>query len=283
MKWLRQTILEIVLILLCIFLSFRAHRFLTAENLLKILGDVSMQAIIAFGMTMVIIAGEIDLSVGSTVAFAGCITAWVTEKLAAHGLGIGASIALGMVAAIAASVLSGALSGFFRVRFRVPTFISTLAWMAILRGIAQLMTRGFPINPYPQAFSFLGAGYVATIPFPAIIFVAVFLVIQAIMAYTTFGRSVYAVGGNAEAARLSGIAVGGVKIGVMAIVAALAALAGIMLSSQVMSGNPTSGTGWELDVITAVIIGGTSLMGGAPDASGGPSSASSSSASSATA
>ena len=223
-----------------------------------------MQGIIAFGMTMVIIAGEIDLSVGSTVAFAGCVTAWIVERLTNHGVGMGVSIALGMAAAIAASVVSGVLSGFFRMRFRVPTFISTLAWMAILRGAAQLLTRGFPINPYPQGFSFLGAGYVGgIIPFPAIIFVAVFLAIQGIMAYTTFGRSVYAVGGNAEAARLSGIGVGGVKIGVMAIVAGLAALAGIMLSSRLLSGNPASGTGWELDVITAVIIGGTSLMGGA--------------------
>ena len=149
MKLLRQTILEIVLVILCIFLSIRARGFLSAENLLKILGDVSMQGIIAFGMTMVIIAGEIDLSVGSTVAFAGCVTAWVVERLTNHGVGMGVSIALGMAAAIAASVVSGVLSGFFRMRFRVPTFISTLAWMAILRGVAaqsSWIVHGFPIN-----------------------------------------------------------------------------------------------------------------------------------------
>ncbi|HUO08197.1 MAG TPA: ABC transporter permease [Phycisphaerae bacterium] len=263
MKWLRNTILEIVLVILCVFLSFRARGFLSAENLLKILGDVSMQGIIAFGMTMVIIAGEIDLSVGSAVAFSGCIAAWIVERLTRDNVPAAASIVLAIGAAIAANMLAGVLSGFFRIRFRVPTFISTLAWMAILRGGAKLITHGFPINSFPQGFSFLGAGYIGDIPFPAIVFVAVFLVIQGIMTFTTFGRSVYAVGGNAEAARLSGIGVGRVKIAVMAIVAGLAAIAGIMLSSRLLSGNPESAVGWELDVITAVIIGGTSLMGGA--------------------
>ncbi|MGN6367355.1 MAG: ABC transporter permease [Phycisphaerae bacterium] len=263
MKFLRQAVLEIVLVVLCVFLAFKARGFWSAENLLKILGDVSMQGIIAFGMTRVIIAGEIDLSVGSTVAFAGCVTAWVVEWMTGKGVGMGWSIAVGMIAAIGLSVGSGVLSGFFRVRFRVPTFISTLAWMAILRGVAQLMTHGFPINSFPAGFNFLGAGYVGVVPVPAIVFVGVFLVIQGVMAYTTFGRAVYAVGGNAEAARLSGIGVSGVKIGVMGIVAGLAAVAGIMAATQVQGGNPRNGEGWELEVITAVIIGGTSLMGGA--------------------
>jgi len=262
---LRQAILEIVLVVLCIVLAICAPGFLSTENLLKVLGDVSMQGIIAFGMTMVIIAGEIDLSVGSTVAFAGCLTAWITARLTGQRFGFAmvAALLLAVPIAVITSTLAGCFSGFFRVRFRVPTFISTLAWLAILRGAVGLLTNGFAISPYPQWFNFLGAGYVWRIPFPAIIFLAVFLIIHCIMNFTSFGRSVYAVGGNAEAARLSGINVGFVKIAVMAIVSALAAIAGIMLSSRLLSGSPTSGTGWELDVITAVIIGGTSLMGGA--------------------
>ncbi len=223
---------------------------------------------------MVIIAGEIDLSVGSLVAFAGCVTAWVT----AHLTGDQGSwppvlaVMLGAVAAFLLGSTSGAISGILRVRFAVPTFISTLAWFLILRGAAGQLTNGFPITSFPAGFGNLGAGDIhiplpmrdpLLIPIPAIIFLGVFALIQFIMGYTTFGRSIYAVGGNAEAARLSGIPVGLVKVAVMMIVSILAVLAGLMQASQIMSGNPSTAQQWELDVITAVIIGGTSLSGGA--------------------
>jgi ribose transport system permease protein len=136
--------------------------------------------------------------------------------------------------------------------------------MTVLRGVAQLITGGFALTPFPEWFSFLGSGAIYGVPFAAIIFLLVFVAIHFLMNFTAFGRSVYAVGGNLEAARLSGIRVERVKIGSMALLAGLAALSGIMLASQIMAGNATSsGLGWELDVIAAVIIGGTSMAGGA--------------------
>ena len=260
---LRKYVLEFVLLAVCLFLAFRAPGFFTRDNMLNVLLNVSMQGVIAFGMTMVIISGEIDLSVGSAVAFAGCITAWLTGFLAAHGLPLPAAVPLAVLASMLAGFAIGCLTGVLRTRFSVPTFIATLAWMTVLKGAAQLITNGFPLTPFPQWYSFLGSGYLFGIPFPAFVFLAVFLAIQFLMGFTTFGRSVYAVGGNAEAARISGIRVGRVKTLVMGLVALLAALSGVMQSAQIMSGAATTGTGWELDVISAVIIGGTSLMGGA--------------------
>jgi len=223
-----------------------------------------MQGIIAFGMTMVIIAGEIDLSVGSAVAFSGCLAAWVTGFLAgpAVGLPMPWAILAAILASLVTGVAVGSATGWLRVRFRVPTFIATLAWMTMLKGAAELITNGFPITPFPEWYNHIGGGQVWVIPYPAIIFAATFVAIHVLMGYTSFGRAIYAVGGNAEAARLSGINVGRVKVLVMGIVAGLAAMSGIMQSSQIMQGTAGTGKGWELDVISAVIIGGTSLMGG---------------------
>jgi ribose/xylose/arabinose/galactoside ABC-type transport system permease subunit len=205
-------------------------------------------------------------------------------------------VAIASVIVLLTGALVGALSGWMRTRFRVPTFIVTLAWFTALRGAAQLITNGFPITPFPDWFSFLGSGYVPLpgwlnpahlaealhfpellrgwlhgffgdqfpgIPFPAVIFLATFAAVHFLMNHLPFGRAVYAVGGNAEAARLSGIRVSRVKIIVMATVAALAAFAGILQASQIQSGSASTALGWELDVISAVIIGGASLSGGA--------------------
>ena len=260
--WIRSSIMELVLLLLCLILAFQAEGFFSMANLLNVLRNISMQGVIAFGMTIVIISGEIDLSVGSAVAFAGCLTAYLTLMLANLGFPLVTALPLAMLASLALGFAIGALTGLIRVRFGVPTFITTLAWMTVLTGSAELITGGFPLTPFPEWYNFFGGGYVLGIPFPAIVFVLVFVLTQVLMDYTSFGRSVYAVGGNIEAARLSGINVAQVKILVMATVASLAALAGIMQSAQIMSGAATTAKGWELDVIASVIIGGTSLMGG---------------------
>jgi ribose/xylose/arabinose/galactoside ABC-type transport system permease subunit len=263
-SWVRKSMMEIVLISLCVILAFKAEGFFSPENLLNVLRNVSMQGVIAFGMTMVIIAGEIDLSVGSMVAFSGCLAAYFTIVLGGLlGPALAAwTIPAAVLASLVAAAAVGALSGLLRVRFGVPTFIATLAWLTVLKGAAELITNGFPLTPFPEWYNFLGGGYVLGIPFPAIVFLITFAAIQFVMSFTSFGRAVYAVGGNAEAARLSGIRVGRVKILVMAIVAMLAGLSGIVQSSQIMSGSAATAQGWELDVISAVIIGGTSLMGG---------------------
>jgi sugar transport system permease protein len=257
-------ILEIILVLLCVVLAVTASGFLTAENLLNVLRNVSMQGVIAFGMTMVIISGEIDLSVGSAVAFSACLTAFLTQKFSAEwaSLPIILAIAIAIVFALIIGFFLGVFTGFMRTRYQVPSFITTLALMTGLSGAAELITNGFPLTPFPSWYNFIGGGYLVGIPFPALLFLLTFVLLQFLMNYTAFGRSVYAVGGNAEAARLSGINVSRVKMMVLGITAFLAALSGIMVSSEIMSGTATTAKGWELDVIAAVIIGGTSLMGG---------------------
>jgi ribose/xylose/arabinose/galactoside ABC-type transport system permease subunit len=258
--FLRAAILEVILVALCAVLAVAAPRFLTVDNLLNVLRNVSMQGLIALGMTMVIIAGEIDLSVGSMVAFAGCLTASVTGALS--GIGMEMAIASAILTTVAAGAMLGIFSGWMRTRYRVPTFITTLALMTGLTGAAELITNGFPLTPFPSWYNFIGGGYLLGVPFPAIVFLAAFGAVLVVMNHTGFGRSVYAVGGNAEAARLSGIDVARVKITALAVTSGLAALSGVMQSSEIMSGTATTAKGWELDVIAAVIIGGTSLMGG---------------------
>ena len=259
-----SAVLESVLLVLCLVLAITAPRFLTTENLLNVLRNVSMQGLIALGMTMVIISGEIDLSVGSAVAFAGCLMAFCTGWMTESGAGLPAegAIPLAGVVVIAVGFLLGSFSGFMRTRYQVPTFITTLALMTGLSGAAELITDGFPLTPFPDWYSFVGGGYLVGIPFPALVFLVAFGIFQVVMNHTTFGRSVYAVGGNAEAARLSGIDVGKIKVLVLGTTGALAALSGLMVSSEIMSGTATTAKGWELDIIAAVIIGGTSLMGG---------------------
>lgn len=262
---LRRSILEVLLFLLCAVLAAIAPGFLSTENLLNVLRNISMQGIIALGMTMVIIAGEIDLSVGSAVAFAGCWTAWLTGFFLESPLGLAASVAvpLAILIAVGTGILPGIVTGLLRTRYGVPSFITTLAFLTGLTGAAELLTNGFPLTPFPAWYSTLGGGYIAGIPVPVIVFLGTFVVISVLMNQTVFGRSVYAVGGNAEAARLSGIPVGRIKTTALGVTAGLAAVAGIMQSSEIMSGTATTAKGWELDIIAAVIIGGTSLNGGA--------------------
>lgn len=250
----RKSIMEIILLGICTILAFTAPNFFTTENFLNVLRSVSLLGLIAFGMTMVIIAAEIDLSVASAAAFAGCLIAYLTE--------IGFPIALAFLITLAVGFVLGSFTGFMRVKYQVPSFITTLAMYTGLRGGALMITKGFPITPFPQWYYFFGGGYVLGIPFPTIVFVLAFISVHVLMNYTSFGRSVYAVGGNAEAARLCGINVSMVRILVFAITGALAALSGVMLSARIMSGIPTVAVGWELEAIAAVIIGGTSFFGG---------------------
>ncbi len=253
-SWWNRSIMDGVLLVICIGLAVRAPNFLSMENLLNILRAVSMLGIIAFGMTMIIIAKEIDLSVGSAVALSACIVARLMEA------GLHATLAIAVTIAVGFGL--GVFTGVMRVKFEVPSFITTLALFTAERGLALMITRGFPIPIKTSWYSSLGGGYIYGVPFPAIVLLLSFAVIHFLMNYTVFGGAVYAVGGNAEAARLSGIQVGRVRILVFAITGALAALSGVLMSSRIMSGSPTLAQGLELDVIAAVIIGGTSFSGG---------------------
>lgn len=247
--------MEMLLGSLVLYLAVTTPNFFSLSNAVNVLRAAAPIGIIAFGMTMVIISAEIDLSVGSAVSFAACLTAYLTQHLT--GIPMAWRIPLAGAASMACGFAFGTFTGIMRTKFRVPTFITTLALMTGLSGAALKISGGFPLTPFPQWFSFLGSEYV-----PVLIFLFVFLTIHFLMNYTTFGRSVYAVGGNAEAARLCGINVGMVRALVLAITGMLAALSGIVSASRVMAGTPKAGEGWELDVIAAVIVGGTNITGG---------------------
>jgi simple sugar transport system permease protein/ribose transport system permease protein len=254
--------LEAILLAITVFLIFSAPGFASWDNFLNILRNASTTGIIAFGMTFVIILGEIDLSVGSAIAFFGCVVAVITQDLGAAGWPLEAAIALAVLVSVGLGTLMGMFTGWIRHRFGVPTFITTLAWMAALRGGAYLLTGSFPVTPYPEWFNFFGSGFLFGIPFQAVVFLVVFAATWFLSRFTVFGRAVYAIGGNAESARLSGINVLGVRMIVLAMTTVFAVLAAIMVSSQIQAGNPTVGTSWEFTVISACVIGGVSLMGG---------------------
>ena len=253
--------MEVILLVLVVVLVVWAPGFATLGNLLNVLRTVSMLGVIAFGMTAVIISGEIDLSVGGGVALAGCIVAWFSGALSAT-MGPLPAVVFGIVAAVAVGAGTGVFTGKMRQWFRVPTFITTLALFTALRGFANLITGGFPLTDLPNWFGFLGAGDMLGVPFPVYVFLLVFALMHLLMTYTSFGRAVYAVGGNAEAARLSGINVFFVKTAALAITGVLTAITGTLIASQIGSGTGTTATGMDLDVIAATIIGGTSLFGG---------------------
>ncbi len=253
--------MELILVVLIIILIFTAPGFASLRNVLNVLRTGALLGIIAFGMTAVIISGEIDLSVGAGAALAGCIVAWFCGVLVAILGGPLASV-ISISIAVAIGFGIGFSVGKLRQWFNIPTFISTLALFTALRGAANLITGGFPLTTFPPGFGFLGGGYLFGIPFPVYIFALTFAGMHFLMNFTRFGRAVYAVGGNMEAARLSGIDIWWVKSMALGILGALTAVSGTLIASQIGSGTGTTATGMELDVIAAVIIGGTSLFGG---------------------
>lgn len=260
----KRYMMEIILVLIVLVLTFTAPGFFTLPNLLNILRNVAITGVISFGMTMVIIGGEIDLSVGSSIALSAVITATVTGKIAESGImSMDAAVWVGMLCALVVGFGIGMFNGFIRTKFNIPSFIATLAMLNVLYGVSAIISKGFPVTTLPPWYNWIGAGrFFNTIPVPALWLILAFLFAYIIMNKTKLGREIYAVGGNPEAARLSGINVKVVKIFIMTIVQVLAAFSGIILSAQVMSGSSTFGRGYEMDVIAAVIIGGASLSGG---------------------
>jgi len=232
--------------------------FFTPDNLLNVSLQISITAIIAAGMTLVILTGGIDLSVGSVVACAGVLSAMALKTDVSFTVAMG----LALLAGITLGAASGGAAGFFVTRFEIAPFIVTLALMTVWRGTAFVLTGGRPVWELPDGFSMLGGGRLLGIPIPSILMVAVFALIHVLLNYTRFGRYVYAVGGNAEAARLAGINTKRILVEVYTISGVLSALSGILLASRMNSGQPNAGIMYELDVIAAVVVGGTSLSGG---------------------
>lgn len=237
--------------------------FLLPDNVRNIANQIAVIAIIAIGMTMVIIAGGIDLSVGSLIAFSAVLTAWIIGIFG----GAGASAA-GMISASLAAIMicgvTGLFSGVMITTFRIPPFIATLAIMQVAAGLAYIISKGMPIYEIPDGFVWLGRGAepILRIPIAVLVMVGFYIVAHLVMTRTTFGRYVYAVGGNSEAARLAGIRVHLISRSVYTVSAGLAGIGGVMMASQLKSGAPTYGAGYELNVIAAVVVGGTSLSGG---------------------
>ncbi|MDE4085576.1 ribose ABC transporter permease [Planococcus maritimus] len=244
------------LILIIIIITAINPSFLSMSNILNVLRQVSINALIAFGMTFVILTGGIDLSVGSILALTGAVTAGMMAS--------GIDPILAMLLGLFLGAVLGAINGVIIAKGKVAPFIATLATMTIYRGLTLVYTEGRPISGLGDsvAFQMLGKGYFLGIPVPVVTMLISFGILYFILKKTTFGRRVYAVGGNEEASVLSGINADRIKIYVYSLVGALAGLASLILTSRLNSAQPTAGQMFELDAIAAVVLGGTSLTGG---------------------
>ncbi len=247
--------LLLALIILFAILSLTAPNFLTTRNMLNVLRQVSFVGIIACGMTLAMISGNVDLSVGSVVALTSSLLGVLYAKA-------GWPLWLAALACLVEATLVGLVAGLIRVRWEIPALIVTLALMISLRGVAFVLTNAFPIPITDPAFAYWGGGYILRIPIPALIFLITAVIFWFISSRTVYGRSIYAVGGNTEAARLSGIPVSFIQASILGVTGFLAAISGILLTSRLTSAYSGVGVGWEFDAISAVLIGGTSLFGG---------------------
>jgi len=258
-----------LLVLMAVF-SIMEPRFLTPLNLFNVMRQVSIYGLLAIGMTFVILTAGIDLSIGSLLAFAGLVAAAISKGGLANrftvGEGqdaVGYGWYLAALGAIAVGVLGGYLQGFAITRLKVPPFVVTLGGMSAFRGGALLFAAGGPISGFEPDFVFFGQGRILQqVPIPAIIFLSFAVLAHIVLRYTRFGRQVYAVGGNPEAARLSGLNVRAITIRVYLIMGFFVGLGSFVLAARLNSAEAVAGTGYELTVIASVVIGGTSLFGG---------------------
>ena len=251
----------VVFVLLMLVMWQLSPYFLTASNLLNIGSQVSMIAVVAIGMTMVILMAEIDLSVGSVAALAGAVTAGLIHS-APNGGALWLWLTIAISAGMAVGFLAGLVNGLFVVWGGIPSFIVTLGTLSIGRGLVLLYTGGRPIFGFGEAFAKISWGHIGTVPLPIVIMLSLYLLAWLFLRETQLGRYIYAIGANKEAVDLAGVKYRPIKVGIFALAGTFSALAGIMLTSRLDSAQPTAAMGWELDVIAAVVLGGTSLYGG---------------------
>lgn len=240
---------------ICAILTFLSPVFLTTNNILNVLRQVSTNADIALGMTLVILTGGIDLSVGAVVAIAGTMAAGF---IALSGLPVAVAICLGLLIGI----VIGCFNGFVITKTGIPQFLVTMATLTMTRGLVYVYTGGLPIRTLNPIFNKVGSGYLGPIPFPVIYTIVLYIGVMILLYRTKLGRHIYAVGGNREAARFSGINIARVEIVVYTVIGFLSAVTGIVLCGRMYSGQPTIGNGFEFDAIAAVVLGGTSFTGG---------------------
>ena len=246
----------IALVLLVVVISFISPEFRTVDNFLSLLRQSSINGLIAFGMTCVILTGGIDLSVGSVLALTTAICASLIVK--------GTPVDLAMIIALVIGVVFGAISGIFVTKGRLQPFIATLITMTVFRGATMIFMDGKPISNLGSSFllKFLGKGAILGIPLPVILFIVIFAIFMFALEKTTFGRRIYATGSNWKSAKLAGVNIDRTKIAAYAISGLMSAMAGLILLSRLNSAQPTLGTGYELDAIAAVALGGVSMNGG---------------------
>jgi ribose transport system permease protein len=255
----------IALVAMVLAISLLSDRFLTAENGWNILRQISVNLCISIGMTLIILSGGIDLSVGAILALSGAVAAELLKNgLALSPLGVELQFTVfgAIVAGLVVGGAAGCFNGLVIARLRLPPFVATLGMFSIARGLTMLWTGGFPITGLGPEFGFLGTGVFQAIPMPVWISGALVGIFVVITRRTCFGRYVYAVGGNERAAVLSGLPVDRVKVAVYTLGGLLAGAAGLIVTARLDSAQPNAGLGYELDSIAAVVIGGTSLSGG---------------------
>jgi ribose transport system permease protein len=255
----------IALLIMVIAMSLLSDTFLTPENGWNILRQISVNLCLSIGMTLIILSGGIDLSVGAILALSGAVAAGLLR----NGIGIPAFDVLlqvtvpgAIISGIVVGLALGAFNGFVITRFRLPPFVATLGMFSIARGLTMLWTGGFPITGLAASFGFIGTGIVLGVPMPVWICLALVAIFVVVTQRTRFGRHLYAVGGNERAARLTGLRVNRVKLWVYTLGGGLAGVAGLLVTARLDSAQPNAGLGYELDSIAAVVIGGTSLSGG---------------------
>lgn len=248
----------LALLFLIVVVAFQNPNYVSVDNISNIFRQTSINAIIAVGMTLVILTAGIDLSVGSVLALTGAIAASMISQ--------DYSVYITVPVVLIAGMLLGSVSGLLVAKGRIQAFIATLVTMTLLRGITMVFTDGRPISTgfsdNADAFAFLGTGYIWGVPVPVLIMIVVFVIAWFVLKHTPIGRHIYALGGNQAATKLSGINVTKIHVFVFAISGLLAALAGLIVTARLSSAQPTAGTMYELDAIAAVVVGGTSLMGG---------------------
>jgi len=254
-NYFQEFILLVVLLVLGTIFSLLTDTFLTIPNILNVLLQISIIAILGFGVTIIIISAGIDLSLGSVMALVGMGTAAILTSSTP-------SIFLAILGGLLIGGIVGFINGITVAYIHLPAFIATLAMMSIARGVALVVTNAIPIYNLPESFLFLGSGFLWGVPTPIYVMIGLYFILDFILRKTKFGRYTYAIGGNEEATRLSGINIKRYKLLVYVVGGICTGVAGILFTARLGSGQPTAGMGYELDAITAAILGGTNLFGG---------------------
>ncbi len=244
----------IAFFLICIILSILSPVFFQMTNIINVIRQTSIYGIMSVGMTFIILTGGIDLSIGSILAISGAVCAGLLKG--------GSPLPVVVIATLGIGIGCGLMNGLFITIGKITPFVVTLGMMSIARGLTLIYTKGYPISGFSPAFRFIGGGYILGLPVPIIIFLVIVVIAFVVLTQTRLGRYTYAIGGNEETVKLSGINSGFFKTFAYVIAGATAAISSLILTSRLNSAEPIAGSGYELDVIAAVVIGGTSLNGG---------------------